>query len=158
MKKRLSVFLVLLLLSSCASTSKNGEQFFYQVTPDYGFHLYTTSECYGETIAFIPAGLAVYTKHPGKKKRLYITYGSVSGYARHVKYKKAINTGYRYLPEEMIAEQNELLFQYNSERTYNTNSSTGPPSSGGTVNVKGYYRKNGTYVKPHTRNAPSRKH
>lgn len=27
-------------------------------------------------------------------------------------------------------------------------------SSGGTVNVKGYYRKNGTYVRPHTRRSP----
>jgi hypothetical protein len=27
-------------------------------------------------------------------------------------------------------------------------------SSGGTVQVKGYYRKNGTYVQPHTRSAP----
>ena len=31
------------------------------------------------------------------------------------------------------------------------------PSSGGPVQVKGYYRKNGTYVKPHTRSAPRRR-
>lgn len=31
-------------------------------------------------------------------------------------------------------------------------------NAGGTVNVKGYYRKNGTYVKPHTRSAPTRRH
>lgn len=30
-------------------------------------------------------------------------------------------------------------------------------SSGGTVNVKGYYRKDGTYVQPHTRRAPRKK-
>ncbi len=29
-----------------------------------------------------------------------------------------------------------------------------PPSSSGDVNVKGYYRKDGTYVKPHTRSKP----
>jgi hypothetical protein len=34
----------------------------------------------------------------------------------------------------------------------NSDYSTG--SSGGSVNVKGYYRKDGTYVKPHTRKAP----
>lgn len=28
---------------------------------------------------------------------------------------------------------------------------------GGTVSVRGYYRKNGTYVRPHTRSAPSRR-
>lgn len=32
-----------------------------------------------------------------------------------------------------------------------------PSSSGGTVQVKGYYRKDGTYVRPHTRRAPRRK-
>ncbi|MGO3892425.1 MAG: hypothetical protein ACTJHW_15750 [Paenalcaligenes sp.] len=31
------------------------------------------------------------------------------------------------------------------------------PSSGGSVRVKGYYRKNGTYVRPHTRRAPRRR-
>ncbi len=30
-------------------------------------------------------------------------------------------------------------------------------SSGGTVNVSGYYRKNGTYVRPHVRSAPTKR-
>jgi hypothetical protein len=37
---------------------------------------------------------------------------------------------------------------------------TAPSSSysgGGTVHVRGYYRKNGTYVQPHTRSAPHRR-
>jgi hypothetical protein len=29
-------------------------------------------------------------------------------------------------------------------------------SSGGSVHVRGYYRKDGTYVRPHTRRSPSR--
>jgi endonuclease YncB( thermonuclease family) len=33
----------------------------------------------------------------------------------------------------------------------------GDSSTGGTVNVKGYYRKDGTYVRPHTRSAPRKK-
>jgi endonuclease YncB( thermonuclease family) len=36
-------------------------------------------------------------------------------------------------------------------------SNTSQSPSGGTVNVQGYYRKDGTYVKPHTRKAPKRK-
>lgn len=39
-----------------------------------------------------------------------------------------------------------------TEDTYTSSGSY----SGGTVHVKGYYHKNGTYVKPHTRSAPSR--
>lgn len=31
-----------------------------------------------------------------------------------------------------------------------------PASSSGTVNVRGYYRKDGTYVRPHTRSSPRR--
>ena len=38
-----------------------------------------------------------------------------------------------------------------------TTPSSSSSSSGGTVHVKGYYRKNGTYVRPHTRSAPKRK-
>lgn len=41
--------------------------------------------------------------------------------------------------------------QKNSTTSYNKYCSS---SSGGTVNVKGYYRKNGTYVSPHTRSSP----
>lgn len=32
-----------------------------------------------------------------------------------------------------------------------------PSATGGPVNVRGYYRKDGTYVRPHTRNAPRRR-
>jgi endonuclease YncB( thermonuclease family) len=41
-------------------------------------------------------------------------------------------------------------------QTQSTDSSTSTPQtdSGGTVHVKGYYRKDGTHVKPHTRRAP----
>ena len=38
----------------------------------------------------------------------------------------------------------------------NGTSSSSSSYSGGTVHVKGYYRKDGTYVKSHTRSAPSR--
>jgi hypothetical protein len=49
--------------------------------------------------------------------------------------------------------------------TYKSGSSSGSvkssssksSSSGGAVSVKGYYRKDGTYVRPHTRSAPKRK-
>ncbi|MBC7933521.1 MAG: thermonuclease family protein [Rubrivivax sp.] len=36
-------------------------------------------------------------------------------------------------------------------------STSAPASTGGTVNVRGYYRKDGTYVRPHTRRAPRKK-
>jgi hypothetical protein len=36
-------------------------------------------------------------------------------------------------------------------------STSTPTSTGGPVQVRGYYRKDGTYVRPHTRSAPRRK-
>jgi endonuclease YncB( thermonuclease family) len=45
-----------------------------------------------------------------------------------------------------------------NDETYSTPEYSSPsyPSSGGTVNVRGYYRKDGTYVRSHTRRAPRR--
>lgn len=42
-----------------------------------------------------------------------------------------------------------------SKSTYSSSSPSN--STGGTVHVKGYFRKNGTYVEPHTRRAPTRR-
>ena len=43
---------------------------------------------------------------------------------------------------------------YNNDVYYNSSYPSG--YSSGTVHVKGYYRKNGTYVQPYTRRAPRR--
>jgi hypothetical protein len=45
----------------------------------------------------------------------------------------------------------------NNSKKSKSYSSTAKSTSGKTVQVKGYYRKNGTYVKPHTRSAPKRR-
>ncbi|HFI4796494.1 MULTISPECIES: hypothetical protein [Elizabethkingia] len=48
---------------------------------------------------------------------------------------------------------------YNNDVYYNSSYPSSGYSSGyssGTVHVKGYYRKNGTYVQPYTRRAPRR--
>jgi hypothetical protein len=41
-----------------------------------------------------------------------------------------------------------------SRRSYSTRSYSRRSSSGGRVSVRGYYRRDGTYVRPHTRSAP----
>lgn len=47
-------------------------------------------------------------------------------------------------------------FSNDSSSSYTPSPSYSSPSSGGSVSVRGYYRKNGTYVRPHTRSAPRR--
>jgi hypothetical protein len=49
--------------------------------------------------------------------------------------------------------QPEPVISLTPTPTYNYGT-TSPSSSSGNVHVKGYYRKDGTYVKPHTRSKP----
>jgi hypothetical protein len=44
--------------------------------------------------------------------------------------------------------------EYDPDNLKYSRSSAGTPTGGGAVYVRGYYRKNGTYVSPHTRSAP----
>lgn len=59
---------------------------------------------------------------------------------------------YDYTPSYEYLKDNTSSYYPPSYYQYYT-----PPSSGGTVNVRGYYRKDGTYVRPHTRSAPRRR-
>ena len=70
-----------------------------------------------------------------------------------------------FLNPKKTARRHSTVTQNKSRRTYNrptysssyrSSSSSRSSSSGGSVQVKGYYRKDGTYVRPHTRRRPSR--
>jgi len=89
----------------------------------------------GASVIVIPKGETVYLTN-GKKSYRKIKYRSYQGYV--------------YNP--VYSGQTEVASS--SYRT-NSNSSSSRPK---TVHVKGYTRKDGTYVKPHTRSAPRRKH
>lgn len=94
---------------------------------------------------------------------------------RKIRYGKS--AGYITKPSfdnEWVYSSSELSYLvFNNDSTYTdarrpsyrptsvipgNSSSNSSSSSGGQVNVKGYYRKDGTYVRPHTRSAPSRRH
>lgn len=79
---------------------------------------------------------------------------------RKVKYKG--KTGYVYRPSfKAYAPSSYRAVARNigkdSTVTSSTRTYTPATSSNGTVHVRGYYRKDGTYVKPHTRSAPRRR-
>lgn len=63
--KKLFYSIVVFCFVSCAASQHAGEDFYYEVTPELGYHLYSTSACTGETVAFLPANVSVYTKYPG---------------------------------------------------------------------------------------------
>jgi hypothetical protein len=57
---------------------------------------------------------------------------------------------------EQVATQTAPTWPSYTEPSISASSSSGTGGGGGTVHVRGYYRKNGTYVQPHTRRAPRR--
>lgn len=133
MKKLYLCLLLVFVLQSCVTN-------YYYVTLDADTELYSGQDQNSSTVHIIPAGTAVYVNPKVKKNFQKIKYGTYIGWA--------------YQP------------RYTSPSTYrsNTTTSSSSPSSNyssetssGTVNVKGYYRKNGTYVRPHTRSAPRRR-
>jgi hypothetical protein len=96
-------------------------------------------------ITTIPKNTQVFlSAKPNKKNYKKIKWGSYFGWANNPNYTK-YNA---YTPAN----------NYKSSPNLNSSSSYRPSSSsGGTVKVKGYTRKDGTYVRPHTRSAPRRK-
>lgn len=104
-----------------------------------------------------------------------IVYGDKVGYisssngftlSRHIskkRYKRVYGASFLAY-ERKSNEVKSAYFQKKKaedDNAYDTRSSgsadTYTPGTGGPVNVQGYYRKNGTYVRPHTRSAPSRR-
>ncbi len=65
--------------------------------------------------------------------------------------------GWAYNPSYTTYSSYTPASTYNSTSTRSASSYTPSSSSGGSVNVKGYTRKDGTYVSPHTRSAPRRR-
>lgn len=94
-------------------------------------------------VVTIPKDTQVYLSNKANKKNYKkIKWGEYLGWA----YNPSYSSYSSYIP----------LKTSNSSTGY-YNSSSSSKGSGGTVNVKGYYRKNGTYVSPHTRSAPRRR-
>lgn len=136
MKKFVLVLLLTLSMQSCVTN-------YYYVKVNNDTPLYS-EQSNGSTVVYtIPSGNGIYIK--GKKYRKYrkIKYGNYVGWAYNPNY-----NGSTYYSSRT-----------NSFSSSNTRSSSSSytPSSSKTVNVKGYYRKNGTYVRPHTRSAPKRR-
>ena len=137
-------FLVILFLSitlfSCSSIYYVGET----SEPIKIYKIIDTTSAVSFTI---PAGNKVLTQQKSKNY-YYIIYDNYKGYAYNPKY-----TNYH----KYNSSVDGVLHRYSSSKqkiTRDHNSSSNY-TSGSSVQVKGYYRKNGTYVSPHTRSNPS---
>lgn len=134
MKKILFFLTIIFSVISCTTN-------YYTVllTEDTSLYLGTNNE---NIITTIPKNTQVYVSNKANKKKYRkIKWGSYSGWAYN-----PIFTYYNtYVPTNNYKS---------SIPSYNYTPSS---NSRGTVPVKGYTRKDGTYVRPHTRSAPRRR-
>ncbi|VTP96419.1 hypothetical protein [Sphingobacterium daejeonense] len=144
MKHFLFISLIIIIFSSCRiHTTEN----YYTVTITEDAAIYLKSDLNSRLEEIVTAGEPIYMILDKSRKGF-----------RKIKYKGKV--GYVYRPSYKTYSSNEYkqitstTDSINKAKVKTFNPST---TSGGTVHVKGYYRKNGTYVKPHTRSAPRRR-
>lgn len=131
-KKLLYFIFILFLTSSCVTN-------YYFVNLEEDTPIYEKANDDGEAIVVVPKGYSVHVASSTNKYRK-IKWKNYKGWVVNPNYTIETTSSYNNNPKSS---------------TYRTPSTTS--SSGGPVQVKGYYRKNGTYVRPHTRSAPRRK-
>ncbi|WP_428232038.1 hypothetical protein [Flavobacterium sp.] len=131
--KRFLFILLLLILNSCSTN-------YYFVNIDEDTTIFNSKNG-KESVTTIPKGFGAYINRSDKKERK-VKWRNFKGWVINPKYSNAIFSSH--------SNSN------NSSKDSYTKSST-KTSSGGTVQVKGYTRKNGTYVAPHARSAPRRR-
>lgn len=111
---------------------------YYNVTVNADTVLYSSGNDESSVVYSVPSGSSVYIKGKKSKKYRKIKYGNYAGWAYYPNYTATSHYSSRY----------------SSSSSSRTRSSSNYSNPGKTVNVKGYYRKNGTYVRPHTRSSP----
>ncbi|BFM43957.1 hypothetical protein CFS9_25980 [Flavobacterium sp. CFS9] len=136
--KKISLILLLFILNSCASN-------YYFVNVDEDTPIFTSKNG-KESVTIIPKGSGAYITRSDKKARK-IKWKNFKGWAINPLYSNPIFSNPTLSANSSNNNSTDNNYTKSSIRT----------SSGGSVQVKGYTRKNGTYVAPHTRSAPRRR-
>ena len=84
-----------------------------------------------------------------KNKKVIVKGNTIAKYQK-IKYNDTI--GWAYIP--LLKNKKRYNYKGTFKVLKEKKKSSRYRSSGGTVHVKGYYRKDGTYVRPHTRRKP----
>lgn len=135
MKKSLLYFLLLFSVISCTN--------YYTVILQEDTPIYSDSNT-ENSITTIPKETQVFISlKPNKKNYRKIKWGSYYGWTNNS----------NYLTHSTYSKTTP----YSSTTVKSSSNYRSSSSSGGSVHVKGYTRKDGTYVKPHTRSAPRRR-
>ena len=143
--KRILILLLIALFTSCNT--------YYNLSNIEDIYLYNSPNKSDNTeIILIPAGTYYYTTIVKKRFRK-AKYGNLKGYIYNPYFDNPYYTPTPKVTESYSSKNDNSTTKNNSTYDYSSTSYSRPK----TVNVKGYYRKNGTYVSPHTRSAPRRK-
>ncbi|WP_426278598.1 hypothetical protein ACN9MN_04640 [Chryseobacterium sp. S-02] len=135
MKKSLLYLVLLLSVISCTN--------YYTVLLQEDTPLYSSSNSETSTTV-IPKGTEVYlSSKPNRNNYRKIKWGNYYGWANN--------------PQHSTYSNYSRTSSYTSPTVSSGSSYHSGSSSGGSVSVKGYTRKDGTYVRPHTRSAPRRR-
>lgn len=146
--------LAVISLSSCAKS-------YYLFNTDSSVDVYTT-QTLGKVFWTIPKGeqiIATKIRSKSRKVEYYSGTHFISGYidGRQFPYENIVSSD---VHKSFVSGPSTAIINTstnNTESSRSSRSSLKPTNSSGAVNVKGYYRKDGTYVRPYTRSAP-RKH
>ena len=139
MKRLYYLFSLLFLFISCTTN-------YYSVYLKEDTPIYHKKDTTSTVYTVIPKGTKIYYTD-GPRSYSKIKWKKYKGWTAHL--------AYSYVP---VSDSSKAVVNGNS---YSSGSSRYTPSSstssGGSVHVKGYYRKNGTYVRPHTRSSGRRR-
>ena len=132
MKKSLLYLVLLLSVVSCTN--------YYTVRLQEDTPLYYSSM----SVTIIPKDTEVFlSSKAGKKNYSKLKWGNYYGWA--------------YKPSYTVYNGYSKISSYSSSPVRSSSSYSSQSNSGGSIHVKGYTRKDGTYVRPHTRSAPRRR-
>lgn len=155
MKKLLTLLFSILIFGSCTTN-------YFLCETIAPVKMYSSPDLHS-TYVEIPSGKNLISTGKYKKYRK-ARYGDNRGYVYKTKFRseKKIANIYEWIfDSEMSAYRHYTTSSSPKKTTSNIPSTyrtkTSSSTSNGTVHVKGYYRKDGTYVKPHTRRAPRRR-
>lgn len=139
MKRVLKLLFLFTICVTALSCSTN----YYTVLLSEDAKMYTSTDSI-DLITTVPKNTEVFlSSGSNKKKYKRIKWGNYSGWT----YNPAFTTYSNYVSSKG-SSSGTSAYHYSSGRS---------TSSSGSVSVKGHYRKNGSYVRPHTRSAPSRR-
>jgi len=143
----------LLLLFTCllfAGCTTN----YYLCTVDVPTTYYSDPTSASERFSIRPGRQLIATKLKKNSEYREIIFGEKRGYIKA----RTFATEKKYTSKQLkwLSFQSDSTYWYVRDLKVKSSSSSSS-TSGGAVHVKGYYRKDGTYVKPHTRSAPKRK-